>query len=393
MDKDLKKDVEQLAQAKRLEEEEALHGENIAQGIELQEEVEEKERYLSKLRKQIKVWRGIFLAGLFALICILLYACAQAKLTETTMEVKQEPVVSLPQITPTPEPIIPKKETYIKDMYFVLEKPEISSNNLLSTTHQELLALESSTEQFSVIVSLDDSGIVDDIVAGERVYSYAEGSNPLICIDSLWDAIESCTLDYSYTEEVPARYCDCLEKEEITSITTESLDAVGDSRSSWAVQTYRGVAGSPEARESTVDYYNRYLLENYVSSHCCTDYHSSRSHSFVIYSDEALDEDLLQEMVLEGIEDGNYSCYHLKRGTGTAEVHRGQSFGVSKERWSEFFNGDIASELCTTVKNIYPDITYSIGSTAKKEGMYNYIITVQNRAWDTALCAYEQGLY
>jgi len=41
MDKELRKGVEQLAQAKRLEEEEALHGENIAKGIELQEEVEE----------------------------------------------------------------------------------------------------------------------------------------------------------------------------------------------------------------------------------------------------------------------------------------------------------------------------------------------------------------
>ena len=73
MEKDLEKDIRRVAQAERLSEEEQLHGDNIAGTFEVNEDIEDKYELITKLRKKLKVWRGILIAGFIVLLIILLY--------------------------------------------------------------------------------------------------------------------------------------------------------------------------------------------------------------------------------------------------------------------------------------------------------------------------------
>lgn len=98
MEKDLEKDIRRVAQAERLSEEEQLHGDNIAGTFEVNEDIEDKYELITKLRKKLKVWRGILIAGFIILLIILLYMLYIYRGSkEPTPAPEPDPVVSVNQ--------------------------------------------------------------------------------------------------------------------------------------------------------------------------------------------------------------------------------------------------------------------------------------------------------
>lgn len=63
MDKDMRQSLKDIVQAERLKDEEAYKGDNIARSIEINEEIEEKEYLLEKVKKQYRLFRGSFFVG------------------------------------------------------------------------------------------------------------------------------------------------------------------------------------------------------------------------------------------------------------------------------------------------------------------------------------------
>lgn len=125
MDKEFKQGIKDIAQAQRLQEEEALHADNISRTIEYSEEVEEKEYQISQLQKKLRTTRGIIVAGVVALIIILLY------MIYTISQPKEEVVIDR-------IPVQTVLDT--KGVVFHLKEPTITLDEVDSTTLGDIKA-------------------------------------------------------------------------------------------------------------------------------------------------------------------------------------------------------------------------------------------------------------
>ena len=74
MNKELKKDIEDLAQAQRLKDEESFYADNVVAAFKYGEEIEDKVRYIKKLEKRIRLFWGVLGLGLLAVLLVITYS-------------------------------------------------------------------------------------------------------------------------------------------------------------------------------------------------------------------------------------------------------------------------------------------------------------------------------
>lgn len=142
MDNELREDVKTLAALQRLKDEEAYHGENIARTIEVNEEIEENEYLLRKLKKQIRIWNGVLVAGVVALIIILLYMIyVYVTLPDTTKPAEEPVVIEAVEPEPEPDPVpAVVQKTNEETLIYMLDVPDINTEDILMTTLGNLVA-------------------------------------------------------------------------------------------------------------------------------------------------------------------------------------------------------------------------------------------------------------
>lgn len=193
MDKNLREDIERLAQSKRLMEEEKMSTKNISGIIEVNESIEDKNELLRKLRRRLRNWRISLVNGVVVLIIILLYMVYQI------MNVKE------PEPLPEPEPVI-EQEVVDASLYCKLECPQVDKNLVEETTIQKV-ALESSDWVQCVYKNKNYEFIsTDEYPVG--FYEVEIGKEPILLADdtiylwgSLSDLMESQSKVYTLSEE------------------------------------------------------------------------------------------------------------------------------------------------------------------------------------------------
>lgn len=137
MDKDMRQSLKDIAQAERLKDEEAYKGDNIARSIEINEEIEEKEYLLEKVKKQYRLFRGSFFVGLVVLVLVLMYMVYEiVSLPDTTKTDNPKPVVTEKPV-PTPEPL--KQSVTDTDLIYQLGLPDIDKSKIKKTTLGKLV--------------------------------------------------------------------------------------------------------------------------------------------------------------------------------------------------------------------------------------------------------------
>ena len=157
MDKDLKKSIQDIAQAERLADEEKLNAGNISGIIEANEDLEDKEELIIKLRRRLKRWRISFWTGFVVLLIILLYMIY--------IGVSYKPEAIEPEVT-QPEIVQINQAVEEYSLYYMLECPVVDKNDIVSSTIQTV-AKEADDWSNCVTVANDYEYINDaDLSAG-----------------------------------------------------------------------------------------------------------------------------------------------------------------------------------------------------------------------------------
>ena len=127
MDKDLKESIKKVAQAERLADEEKMSARNISGIIEVNEDIEDNNELILKLRRKLKNWKISFWTGFLVLIVILLYM------------IYSELVISAMHGLPTEVNDLPVQNNQIVEEYSVfykLECPQLDKSDIESSTIQ-----------------------------------------------------------------------------------------------------------------------------------------------------------------------------------------------------------------------------------------------------------------
>ncbi len=188
MDRDLKESIEKLARVERLAEEEAMHGDNIAGAIEVNEDIEDKVALVNKLKKKLKFWTGIFVTGLVVLVIILLYVIY------VFVSPKQEP-----------EPV----NQVVDKVYYHLDEVPITSiaqgyiDNAVATVDDLQNALRHTNAKYKLVDKLSSSpyrqadmpvGLLEN---GE--YFYSSSLNPGVTLEDTILQIDVLDIGNIYT--------------------------------------------------------------------------------------------------------------------------------------------------------------------------------------------------
>lgn len=134
MDKETRGNIEKIAQAQRLADEEQMRAENIAGIIEANEDLDDHEDLIKKLRRQLKTWTGIFVSGVIALIIILLY------MVYTVISFMHAAPDDVPEISePVTEEVIEVEPEVNQDiieasLYYKLECPAIDKSEIKTSS-------------------------------------------------------------------------------------------------------------------------------------------------------------------------------------------------------------------------------------------------------------------
>lgn len=131
MNKELKKDIEDLAQAQRLKDEESLYADNVVAAFKYGEEIEDKVRYIKKLEKRIRLFWGVLGLGLLAVLLVITYSIYS--LVYSKKEVQPNKTVSVQEVPVDPEPVAPTRSS-VKSILYSLEPPKLSLAGISSTT-------------------------------------------------------------------------------------------------------------------------------------------------------------------------------------------------------------------------------------------------------------------
>lgn len=133
MDKDLEQSIKKLERGVELTDEEAMHGERIAQTIEVNEDLEEKYITIQKLKKQVKAWRYFCIAEMVVLVIVLLYVIVET----VFLKQPENGVLDMPAVQETVLPIQTVEE---EEITFNQQMPVIDVSQIESTTTDALAA-------------------------------------------------------------------------------------------------------------------------------------------------------------------------------------------------------------------------------------------------------------
>lgn len=161
MDKDLEKKIKAVERASEIADIENMHGAEMAQGIEMNEEIEEKLALIKRLQSKLRFFRGTALAEVILLIIILLYSCG-------IFEKKEEIPVEVPPI----EENVPDEY----DIFLCADKPDFSLDGMQIYTPSDLI---NSVDSDFMALSDDCGGAYSydegNIVSTATCLGYAEG--------------------------------------------------------------------------------------------------------------------------------------------------------------------------------------------------------------------------
>jgi len=163
VDKDLEKNIKAVERAREVMDMESMHGAEMAQGIEINEEIEEKLVLIKRLQSKLRFFRGTALAEVILLIIILLYSCG-------IFEKKEE----------LPEEIPIQEEENVPDEYDIFlcaDKPDFSLDRVQIYTPSDLI---NSVDSDFMALSDDCGG----------AYSYDEGTLYYITGESTKSGVE-----------------------------------------------------------------------------------------------------------------------------------------------------------------------------------------------------------
>ena len=373
MDKEFKQGVEQLAQAQRLQEEEALHAENISRTIEYSEEIEEKEYLITKLQKKIKVTWGIAIAGIMVLVIILLYMIYTGMKPESTPTPVPTPIVTEePTVTPTPQPV--KTNITSKGVVYHLSLPEITMDGVDSTT----------------IGAIKDW--VDDGTYGEKEFYYLD--NHYFTGYQFFDLNKSTVLyeleDIKHKlSEVPRVYeMEVLENPD--TVFNSNLDSMG-------AMMYLG-CGTQTLEGDVVLYYNEeylnYLGESVLGAEDCIFGHQYIPFTVTLFNEDAVSG--VEAAIQQVLEDYNYMLYEFDYTSSLPDDFR-----------TKVYEAVIAVEPKVNINdysctyNYYDDIVEENGQLTgihegEQEGLTEKItlrITVDDLIYNLYGYLYHNGLY
>ena len=135
MNEELKKDIEDLAQAQRLKDEESLYADNVVAAFKYGEEIEEKVRYIKKLEKRIRLFWGILGLGILAVLLVITYSIYSFVFSKKELQPNEN--VTVQEVTVAPEPIALTKSSE-KTILYSLEPPKLSLAGINTTTLSNL---------------------------------------------------------------------------------------------------------------------------------------------------------------------------------------------------------------------------------------------------------------
>lgn len=149
MDKNMKKDIKDMAQAERLIDEENMNADNIAGAIEVNEDLEDKEELVIKLLRKLKRWNVTLAMGIIVLILIILFMLYTQAITYVEHD---DPVKKPDSKIKTTEVIEENKDKpqVIKDkpqvinekfVYYKLKCPKVNKNNLKHTSISKIASM------------------------------------------------------------------------------------------------------------------------------------------------------------------------------------------------------------------------------------------------------------
>lgn len=123
----MEKKIKAVEHAREVMDMENMHGAEMAQGIEMNEEIEEKLVLIKRLQSKLRFFRGTALAEVILLIIILLYSCG-------IFEKKEEIPVEVP---PIEEENVPDEY----DIFLCADKPDFSLDGIHVYTPSDLMNL------------------------------------------------------------------------------------------------------------------------------------------------------------------------------------------------------------------------------------------------------------
>lgn len=187
MDKDLEKSIKAVERAREVMDMESMHGAEMAQGIEINEEIEEKLALIKSLKSKLRFFRGFELAEVILLIVILLYSCGIFD--------KEEEV---------PAEVVEEKVPDEYDIFLCADKPEFSLEGMQIYTPEDLLSSVGS----DFVALSDDCGGAYSYDDGVLYYITGEGTKSgvelpqaeLYRVDDIADRWADLTSNYSLTD-------------------------------------------------------------------------------------------------------------------------------------------------------------------------------------------------
>ena len=180
MDKDLEKKIKAVERAREVMDMESMHGAEMAQGIEMNEEIEEKLVLIKRLQSKLRFFRGTALAEVILLIIILLYSCG-------IFEKKEEILVEVPPI----EENVPDEY----DIFLCADKPDFSLDRVQIYTPSDLI---NSVDSDFMALSDDCGG----------AYSYDEGTLYYITGESTKSGVELPQADLYRVDDIVDMWSD-----------------------------------------------------------------------------------------------------------------------------------------------------------------------------------------
>lgn len=215
MNKDLEK-IKAVERAREVMDMESMHGAEMAQGIEISEEIEEKFALIKSLKSKLRFFRGFELAEVILLIVILLYSCGIFD--------KEKGV---------PAEVLPIEENVPDEynIYLCADKPEFSLEGMQIYTPSELLY---SVQSDFVALSSDDGG----------AYSYDEGVLYYITGEGTESGVELPQADLYRVDDIADRWADLKSDYSLTDSASDISFIHSDTKytyNAWQLYSYEDI--------------------------------------------------------------------------------------------------------------------------------------------------------
>lgn len=216
MDKDLEKKIKAVERAREVMDMESMHGAEMAQGIEINEEIEEKLVLIKRLQSKLRFFRGFELAEVILLIVILLYSCGIFD--------KEEEV---PAEVPIQEENVPDEY----DIYLCADKPEFSLEGMQIYTPEDLLSSVGS----DFVALSDDCG---------GAYSFDDGVLYYITGEGIESGVELPQADLYRVDDIADRWADLTSNYSLTDSASDISFVHSDTKytyNAWQLYSYEDI--------------------------------------------------------------------------------------------------------------------------------------------------------